>query len=52
METVAATPDYMVKKGVFEEAFLMAEVDGVSVADGFLMRQDPRTSLNSNVSVS
>ena len=42
----------MVKKDVFEEAFLMAEADGVSVADGTLMKQDPRTNLNSNVSVS
>lgn len=35
---MAALPEYMAKKGVFQEADLLVNVDGVGVADGFLMR--------------
>ena len=48
--TMAKIPEYMITKGVFREAVLLVEVDGISVADGFLMQSIP--GIGSNVSVS
>ncbi len=36
MEAMASIPQYMIRKGVFKEALLFVEIDGVRVADGFL----------------
>lgn len=38
IQTMAALPEYMAKKGVFQEADLLVNIGGVGVADGFLMR--------------
>ena len=55
MQTMAFLPEYMITKGVFQEAIFTVKLDGVLVAKGFLVAEDPRSSLtnaNSNVSVS
>lgn len=55
MRTMAAIPNYMVRKGVFKEAVVLVEIDGVRVADGFLGNKQAAiglTNVNHNVSVS
>ena len=55
MMIMTRIPEYMIRKGIFQEALVMVEVDGVSVADGFLMVRDapvPRMNVNSTISVS
>ena len=36
MKAMAVIPQHMIRKGVFREAVLLIEIDGVRVADGFL----------------
>lgn len=38
IKTMATLPEYMAKKGAFHEADILVNIDGVGVADGFLMR--------------
>lgn len=55
METMAIIPQYMIKKGVFKEALVLVELDGVKVADGFLGTKEAGvrlTNVNYNGSVS
>ena len=40
METMASLPGYMIRKGVFKEALVLIEIDGVRVADGFLGKKE------------
>lgn len=39
MKTMATIPRYMIKKGVFREAFVLVEIDGVRVAEGVLEKK-------------
>ena len=55
METMAILPQFMVRKGAFQEAVILVELDGISIADGFLLGSPPvvgMTNVGSNVSVS
>lgn len=55
IEAMAMIPDCMIRKGVFMEALLILEVNGVDVASGFLGTKDAAAGLspaNSNISVS
>ena len=55
MRAMATIPKYMIKKGVFQEAFVTVEVDGVSVADGCMILKDVGVGLKdmkTNISVS
>ena len=55
MVTMAIIPDFMVRKGAFQEAVILVELDGLSVANGFLLgspRGVSMTNVGSNVSVS
>ena len=55
MQTMAFLPEYMITKGVFQEAILTVKLDGVLVANGFLVAENPRSGLanvNSDVSAS
>lgn len=55
METMAIIPQFMVRKGAFQEAVILVELDGLSIADGYLMESPPAvgmTNVGSNVSVS
>lgn len=55
MQTMAFLPEYMITKGVFKEAILTVKIDGVLLANGFLVAENPRsglTNVNSHVSVS
>ena len=55
MLTMSLIPNYMIRKGVFQEAVILVELDGLSIADGFLMGRLPgvgMTNVGSNVSVS
>ena len=54
-ETMVVLPQFMVRKGAFQEAVILVELDGISVADGFLLGSPPvvgMTNVGSNVSVS
>ena len=55
IKSMALIPGYMVRKGVFKEASVMLDVDGVSVAAGFLGEKEAGvgfTNAKGNVSVS
>lgn len=55
MGTMALIPVYMIRKGVFQEAYVIVEVDGETVAHGFLGKVQAGvgvTNANGNVSVS
>ena len=55
MRAMAIIPEHMIRKGVFQEALVMVEVDDVSVADGFLMVKQAGVGfkdVKSNISVS
>lgn len=55
MKTMALVPRFMVTKGVFQEALVSVEIDGVNVADGFLEKKEATvglTNINANVSLS
>lgn len=53
MKTIASLPEYMIRKGVFKEALVLVEIDGVRVADGFLGKKEAGvglTNVNSSIS--
>lgn len=55
IKSMALIPRYMIRKGVFKEASVMLDVDGVSIAAGFLGEKDAGVGLmnaKGNVSVS
>ena len=55
MTTMATIPHFMVRKGAFQEAVIMVELDGVRLATGFLSEIPfgaGMTNVGSNVSVS
>lgn len=52
MVAVAMIPDYMIRRGVFREAVIKINVDGVTVANGFLRSKAGLMNVNSNLSVS
>lgn len=52
MMAAAMIPDYMIRKGVFREAFIKLHVNGVFVANGFMRPKLGSMNINSNLSVS
>ena len=55
MSAMAVIPEYMIRKGRFEEAYALLDVDGVRVADGFLgLKEDGggMANVKANISVS
>ena len=55
LRTMAFLPEFMIMEGVFQEAILTVKLDGVLVANGFLVAENlinGLTNVNANVSVS
>ena len=55
VEVMASIPDFLIKKGLFQELLLLVDVDGVRVAEGFLKKIRPSVDLSSqnpNISIS
>lgn len=53
--TLALIPTYMIKKGSFQEALILVELDGVRIANGYLLGSPPEAGMmnvGSNISVS